>query len=637
MAYNTYPAVDENYKFPPAVRQATADSTEIASKIDSVVGAKWMLLTHPTLTDGTDFNTIARKEKSGFHPVGNTTSAKTMVNIPSDPGKDPEPGVLQVNWMAGSLATGIHQVEHRYITSTGKVYHRVVTSVTNGTWSTWDIQNTKRGLLADNSDVNAMKGYQYVGHWYIANTTSANTMTGLPAGTGPSNLYIYSGPQSYGYTTQVLMSSGASWFMKYRTMIDATNFSEWFTIIDMTKAYEPVDVGGKNSDLLHVMQQRKGGVIGLSGRAGFALRVDHGTVATEQYLLPLLRKYGLAATMAVYSKQREVKPAENGVAWDVVEKWHRNYGMTFGNHSDDHLDKPDAAGWQAGIIGSLAQHKAQMPSVPMENYIPHGSIGYDRYGGFLPSNTHEAIYGTLAGRMALSTHALISGYRGGYYRPLMGRPMQGLAHWSMEESDPATFKTVIDNTIADKVGVCPMFHPEFIGLTGKMTWTQVEECLAYVAAKRDAGLLVPLTMDGLAFASVDSTYRDDLIRFPKMDDAAFWYSSGFTETLGAFTSSTAGAWVRALVSLYAKDWATGGAREAEWRVNSTAGANITLKVYSTTDGTRNAERTNITVPAGDSTHVIPFGIPLNDTSTFRTELILNSGQITIAESHVYAI
>lgn len=38
MAYNTYPAVDENYMFPPEVRTAIASSNEVNDRIVGKVG-----------------------------------------------------------------------------------------------------------------------------------------------------------------------------------------------------------------------------------------------------------------------------------------------------------------------------------------------------------------------------------------------------------------------------------------------------------------------------------------------------------------------------------------------------------------------------------------------------------------------
>src|SRR5699024_7148872 len=107
-----------------------------------------------------------------------------------------------------------------------------------------------------------------------------------------------------------------------------------------------------------------------------------------------------------YSEQREVNPDNNSVAWAEVESWHHSHGMSFGNHSDDHLDKPDAEGWYGGTIESHQALTNLMPKVPIEQYIPHGSVGFERYGGFNQANSHDTIVGTLAGRMALSTHAL---------------------------------------------------------------------------------------------------------------------------------------------------------------------------------------------------------------------------------------
>lgn len=500
------------------------------------------------------------------------------------------------------------------------------------------------GVMGDNTDTTKKTGFQNNGISYIPSGASYGTMVGLPEGlSGPAMFFSFSGPAvGMGFTTHILSIMGTSPALLWRSLRGSNSWNSWVRL-DATSGgggtsdpYEPVAVGLKNADLLAVMRQRKGGPVGIGDRGGFALRLDHGTVAFSDHLSALLKKYGIPATMAVYSKQREINAATNGIAWGIVESWHRTHGLSMGGHSDDHLDKPSASGWYGGTIGSAIALKALMPSVPVEQYIPHGSTGYDRYGGFNLANSHEAIVGTLAGRMAASSHALIAGYRGGRYRTLSGSPMQGLTHWTMEKSDPATFKSVVDAAITDKAGVAVMFHPEFIGTNNAvyMTWAQVEECLAYVAQKRDEGVLVPLTLDGLAFADTRSTHRDDLCRDPRMQSTGSWGVSGFTKTPGAFASSTAGSEVSHSVSLGNKDWALGGVRVAEWKLTAHSASKIIISV-SESGGTWLADRT---VYLSSGVHVVPnpFGIPLDLTGSLVTKLVLETGSVTVSESHLYA-
>lgn len=44
MAYTKYPGMDEEFKFPPAVMQAIADSDEIAEKIAEGAGATGIVI-----------------------------------------------------------------------------------------------------------------------------------------------------------------------------------------------------------------------------------------------------------------------------------------------------------------------------------------------------------------------------------------------------------------------------------------------------------------------------------------------------------------------------------------------------------------------------------------------------------------
>ena len=494
-----------------------------------------------------------------------------------------------------------------------------------------------RGDLPNGAVIDDYRLAEHSGGWALS-TVQANSYNLPDAGFGLLHVLHVRGIPGYAYAIQAWESTwtGTRWT---RTKRSDGPWTEWQSpggSSSTTDPHEPVAVGMKNRDLLDELIARKGGSIGTGGRAAFALRLDHGTNAFRDELALILKKYGLPATMAVYSEQREVNPDNNSVAWAEVESWHHSHGMSFGNHSDDHLDKPDAEGWYGGTIGSHQALTSLMPKVPIEQYIPHGSVGFERYGGFNQASSHELIVGTLAGRMALSTHALISGYRGGRYRNLIGRPMQGLTHWSMEESTPSSFRSVIDTAINSNRGVAVMFHPEFIGKNGKMTWEQIDECLSYVAQKRDEGVLVPLTLDGLAVADYRSDYRDDLLSedLALMQNGAQIYGN-FTETPGAFTSNTPDNYVRHLVSMGNTPELRGGIRTAEWHISSTAGGSARLSVNEAIDTPTWESQREVTFPAGESVLYLPFGIPL-DVASMRIQLTLLGGDITIHETHAYA-
>lgn len=599
------------------------------------------------VSDGSDLSTWRGYEYHGDWYIASSASAATMSGLPSGAGA----GSFVV--LAGPA--GYAYTTHIYFQAglSPRIMWNTMTSATE--WSGWQELGggggaTQRRIIPDNSNVDEFYGATSDGPWYVTGTTSAATITGLPDGMGAGSFDVIAGPPGHAWTTQLAYPAGqtgsnprALWRSTVAFNSGVPVWSDWASYGasggGAGDPFEPVATGMKNADLLDMMIQRKGGTIGTNGLAAFALRLDHGTTAFRDHLGPMLKQYGLPATMAVYSEQNEVNAANHDVPWSVVESWHHTHGMSFGNHSDDHLDKPDAQGWYGGTIGSLAELKTLMPNVPIEQYIPHGSVGYDRYGGFNQANTHEAIVGTLAGRMALSSHALIAGYRGDRYRPIKGRPMQGETHWSMEESTVNTFKFMVDAAINRKQGLAVMFHPEFIGLTGKMTWAMVDQCLAYVAQKRDEGLIIPLTLDGLAVADVRNDWRDDLIDPPEalMQNTATIYGN-FTETPGAFTSSTPGQYVRHAPSLANRGWAYGGTRVAQWNVSSTAGATVTLKVQEGTDTPPWISTRTVTVPAGESVQYLPFGLPLVlGVQSLRIELHLDSGDVTIHECHAYAV
>lgn len=591
----------------------------------------------PSALDLTDYDTW---RGTGFHNIP-THVASVALHGPFT-----EPGIF----LHAEHSGGTYRLQEYTVTTTGEKKYRTMHA---GVWRDWILELTPgesltgyihdaavplRQLIPDNTNADEVRGVGGRGEHYIGTRESALTMTNLPVGyEGPGNFKVLSGPSGYALSTQLYFPviAGQAYALT-RTRLSAAAWSPW-RHMDASgggSGLEPAAVGMKNGDLLDMMIQRKGGSIGTNGVAGFALRVDHGTDAFQSTLGPLLKKYGIPATMAVYSKQRESAGGLDTTAWSVVEQWHHTHGVSFGNHSDDHQDKPDASGWYGGTIGSAEGLKALMPTVPVEMYIPHGSIGYDRYGGFNQANSHESIVGTLAGRMALSSHALIAGYRGGQLRPLHGRPTQGLAHWTMEESNPTEFKQMLDEAIADRVGLAVMFHPAYIGNSGKMSWAQVEECFAYVAQKRDDGVLVPLTLDGLACADSRTSTRHDLHLDPLLARPSAWTGSGFTMTAGGFTTSSAGASVYHDVPMTRRTWARGGVREAQWKVNVTSAATVTVSTAST-NGAWTAERT-VQLATGQRKIHLPFGIPLNQSQPIRTKLAVASGGLSVSESHLYA-
>lgn len=480
-------------------------------------------------------------------------------------------------------------------------------------WSPWETQMASGRLIPEGTDLNTWYGYAYAGAWYVTGRAHAESINGMPFD-GPGNLFVISGHPGYSYTTHLFFTAGGrdDQAVYWRSLAGSSRWHPW-TVIGGPGGdpFEPTAVGMKNRDLLDLLIARKGGTIGTGGKAAFALRLDHGTVAFRDHVSALLKKYGLPATMAVYSEQREIKPEENGVEWSVVESWHRTHGMTFGNHSDDHLDKPDASGWYGGTIGSQETLKTLMPSVPVEQYIPHGSVGYERYGGFNRATSHEEIVGTVAGRMALSSHALVSGYRGSTFRALTGQPMQGLRHWTIENSTVAEFKTMLDRAIAHKSGFAVMFHPEFVGLGDRMTWADIDACLAYVAEKRDAGDLITLTLDGLALADIRTDYRDDLVSNPD--------SSATSHTL----------------DMSRRNHYRGGSRIGQWHVTTSGPAEVILRA-APTDNAWEATRTVTLDAAGDHIIYLPFGIPLDYTGNVTLSIAPISGTVQVTETHAYA-
>ena len=97
---------------------------------------------------------------------------------------------------------------------------------------------------------------------------------------------------------------------------------------------------------------------------------------------------------------------------------------------------------------------------------------------------------------------------GGKYRALPSDGANDLAHFTLDGMSYAQATAAVDSAIDYGAGIQFMFHPRFVA-AGTVSWTtqNMTVFLDYIATKRDAGKLLPLTAEGLAFADMDSSKR----------------------------------------------------------------------------------------------------------------------------------
>lgn len=395
--------------------------------------------------------------------------------------------------------------------------------------------------------------------------------------------------------------------------------------------------GLANTVLKEQFLKRKGGRIGTAGIAAVALRLDHGTDAIASHLLEMLHERGLTATLALFSRMREDAYGDglHTTPWSTIQSWSLNHGLECAGHGATHDDATTETGLRAELIDSLAEMSSYMPRVKIEQFLPPGV----HLGGIGITSKASDLFETVGGHMALSSYALVSAYVGGYHRSLDGVAAQGMTHYTIDKSTPATVKRVIQQAQADGGGLALMLHPQFVGLPNRMDWDQVAAVLDFIAAERDAGRLMLLTLGGLALADATATHRHDLIRDPTFSEGSTrWAGKGWTMYTGTVASSVPGSRLSQLVDLSRKEWALGGSRELQWVLSSDGGGQATILVEDSDNPDSFRAARTVEIPRGRTIKVNQFcTIPFRETKSLRVAVVLTQGNdLRASEAHLFA-
>lgn len=186
-------------------------------------------------------------------------------------------------------------------------------------------------------------------------------------------------------------------------------------------------------------------------------------------------------------------------------------GIEIVNHGRDHKNASGPENIYNNLIGALGKLRSNMPRVPIDLFSPPGGSGIS-YDGHMPSSDTSNWSDTYAGQILMGHHPVATGYfQDAYYRPLDGVLRDGQNHYSTDGYDLDRSKDLVNRARDWGVGIVMMWHANNIGAGSNMSVSDFTAVLDYVAAQRDAGNILVLTMGGQAVADSSHSYRDDLL------------------------------------------------------------------------------------------------------------------------------
>lgn len=528
-------------------------------------------------------NTNLANLDPGLYRVTNSTIATTL-ELPVA-----RPGIIE---NANVLTTGARTQRFQALGLAGagtRVFYRDQIS---NTWSPWrevQLDVVYKGVLPANSDLNDVRTDGIYGAAAGVTKNRPVPLNGIvevmSVGIGVMQRYttVNAVPEVWMRRGQ---SDGSRWYDWVRLDVGGVDFG---------------DVGGSSGhDLLKQgILARKGGRIGTEGLGVIALRFDDAPAEFVDKVLPLLEERGLPFTRVTTSE------SVNGVdlpagTFDDMQDYSIQFGGEVWNHGRTHGESTGAA-LEAEISGALDTLRAAMPRLPIDCFAPPGgSISWD---GYMPSNNVENYTDTVAGRMIMDLHGLVTGYfLDSYYWPLDGIMRDGQMHYSVDAYTADRGKELIDRSRDWRVGIVMMWHAHNLDTTGNMTTAALEEVLDYLAEQRAAGNVLALTVSGLASADASSAYRRD----PLQTHSGSNWSESFTYPQ----------FRRELI---------GSTRELTATVTGTAGGTVTSKVGEST-------KTH-TIPASGTLELRhPATIPVDVTAL---SVSISGG--TTANAHLYAV
>lgn len=354
---------------------------------------------------------------------------------------------------------------------------------------------------------------------------------------------------------------------------------------------------------------RYGGRYGTSGTAVVSFVFDHGTDNFIAKVLPILKKYGVPATIGLnsqmYSPDYAFYGTDSTTTFESLQTAFVNNGISVWNHG--RLHKPGSQPPNLEIIGGRDELIAAFPQIPIDGWLQTGA-----YGDFMSGSSFAAYRENSVGSLILNGHAIGTGDIQEPIKELYGEIKIGFdGEWLDSGATAiANVKALIQRAQAVGGGVMTRHHPQFLDAAGSITTAQLDEFIGWCATERDAGRLIIMTGDLMNIADASGSRRRNLID-----------GSGGT---GNQTRT---------VALLDRRLALGSVNELHGTVSLTTAGSITL----TASCVGMSSTRTVTVPANAWVDVRSyFTIPLAATGELTVKIEMASGSgLTVHQMNVY--
>lgn len=246
------------------------------------------------------------------------------------------------------------------------------------------------------------------------------------------------------------------------------------------------------------------GRIRTTGKGVVALVFDHGEVAFRDVVLPLLKKHGLTATLAVNAGRLEEgymhAGSTGGVDWATVKQWGTTDGIEIASHGWTHRGATGDANVRKELVLSADEIEAQA-GVQVDTYVQIGiPAGDPDFDGFAGGSTYRAYWETYAGRVLLARYPVVLGSVPHNWQTYIadGNPPIGVnGRWLDDGLDAtiAAIKTKVDRAVTRGEKFMVRCHPQSMkapSASSGLTPEILDSFLAYLKGRQDAGELVVL-------------------------------------------------------------------------------------------------------------------------------------------------
>lgn len=468
----------------------------------------------PPLTSSSDIDSLT----DGAYPVPNSATA-TPLGLPEG-----SQGWLQHIDLDGSR---IHRRQYYRVDSRSlgsKDYRR---THYNGSWDSWEPTAAvphRRGKVPEGLTPDDMTGSDFEGLWnYDSAQAAAWDIPSTAAGFLDISVSGFSTLQEIATLSTPILKFHRRWYNGNwsadwasvgagQTDAPAPAADEYTvstsksavnllmpSVVDPTLSYED-DHAALVSDL-----KSRLGTVSTGGRAAVALVADHGTTVFKEWLWEEAKSRNIPFTMALAPESHldGKGDSRHTASNDDIKQW-ISEGLVIASHSGDHSG---ATGYfdVSRQIQTSKQKLEEKLETQVDCWVQPGySLATGSYDGFGTGQSASRYTDFYAGRMLQQNYAVVTGYAGDnfVYPGDQDLPVGVRRSLTERKENQAGVIDYIEQAISTGGKHINFCHPYALVDSSSTYVTKSEyiEYLDWLAAKRDAGDLVLLTLPELAVA-----------------------------------------------------------------------------------------------------------------------------------------